>query len=183
MSSMSISGLSDEMDRRHCGARQQVLREKRKHEPRPQVQEVIVSVRNAAENDPGECAIGYFIVQGNCITLTDENGNPLDEKDGTAKIGDANPRSIAQMMTRKRWEGTRGGGDFNGLSIRRADGPRQGIHTSNRTLDVCLAPNTGVRADILAWPPWPIGDTIKKRGVWMQPLSPTAPTYQSPRCS
>jgi hypothetical protein len=89
------------------------VKEKRKHEPRPPVQEVIVSVRNSSENDPGEVAIGYFVVRGDTITLTDERGTPLDEKEGSAKIGsDVNPKSIAQMMTRKRWEATRGG-DFN----------------------------------------------------------------------
>ena len=89
------------------------VKEKRKHEPRPPVQEVIVSVRNSSENDPGECAVGYFIVQGNSVTLTDENGKPLDEKDGTAKVGDADPRSIASIMVRRRWEGSQGDADFN----------------------------------------------------------------------
>jgi hypothetical protein len=79
----------------------------------PTAQEVVVSVRSASENDPGECAIGYFIVQGNTVTLTDENGKPLDEKDGTAKIGDANPKSVASIIVRRRWEGTRGEADFN----------------------------------------------------------------------
>src|SRR5262245_4174732 len=88
-------------------------KEVRKYEPRPVIQEVIVSVRNASENDPGECAIGYYVVQGNTVTLTDENGKPLDEKDGTAKIGDADPRSIASSMVRRRWEGSRGDADFN----------------------------------------------------------------------
>jgi hypothetical protein len=88
------------------------VKDKRKREPRPPVQEVIVSVRNPSETDPGEVAIGHFIVQGDTVTLTDENGTPLDEKEGTAKIGDANPISIASVMLRKRWEATRGG-DFN----------------------------------------------------------------------
>ena len=74
---------------------------------------MIVSVRDASENDPGEVAIGYFIVRGDTVTLTNERGTPLDGKEGSAKIGsDVNPKSIAQMMTRKRWEATRGG-DFN----------------------------------------------------------------------
>ena len=71
---------------------------------------MIVSVRNSSENDPGEVAIGYFIVRGDTVTLTDERGAPLDGKEGSAKIGsDVNPKSIAQMMTRERWEATRGG--------------------------------------------------------------------------
>jgi hypothetical protein len=57
-------------------------------------------------------SIGHFIEQGNSVTLTDENGKPLDEKEGTAKVGDANPKSIASIMVRQRWEGSRGG-DFN----------------------------------------------------------------------
>jgi hypothetical protein len=98
------------------------VKEKRKHEPRPRVQEVIVSVRNSSENDPGECAVGYFIVQGNSVTLTDENGKPLDEKDGTAKIGNADPRSVASIMVRRRWEGSRGEADFNRPLIRKKGG-------------------------------------------------------------
>jgi hypothetical protein len=98
------------------------VKKKRKHEPRPPVQEVIVSVRNASDNDPGECSIGYFIVQGNTVTLTDENGKPLDEKDGTAKIGDADPRSIASIMVRRRWEGSRGEADFNRPLIHKKGG-------------------------------------------------------------
>jgi hypothetical protein len=98
------------------------VREKRKHEPRPTVQVVIVSVRNASENDPGECAVGYFIVRGDIVTLTDERGTALDGKEGSAKIGsDVNSKSIAQMMTRRRWEATRGG-DFN----RRIVNPKSG---------------------------------------------------------
>jgi hypothetical protein len=47
------------------------------------------------------------------VTLTDEKASPLDNKECKAKIGpDISPKSIAQMMTRKRWEATRGG-DFN----------------------------------------------------------------------
>jgi hypothetical protein len=88
------------------------VKEKRKHKPRPHVHEVIVSVRNASEDgDPGECAIGYFIVQGDTVTLSDENGERL--KEYTAKFGDADPRSIAGMMVRRRWEGSRGEADFN----------------------------------------------------------------------
>jgi hypothetical protein len=100
----------------------EAIKEKRKHEPRPHVREVIVSVRNASENDPGECAIGYLIVQGDTMTLTDENGKPMDEKDGTAKIGDANPKSIASIMVRRRWEGSRGDADFNRPLVRKKGG-------------------------------------------------------------
>jgi hypothetical protein len=53
----------------------------------------------------------YCVVQGDSVTLTDENGEPL--KDGMAKIGDASPRSIASIMVRRRWEGLRGATDFD----------------------------------------------------------------------
>ena len=90
------------------------VKEKHKHEPRPPIQEVIVSVRNSSENDPGEVAIGHFIVQGNTVTLADENGKPLDDKECKAKIGpDSNPRSIASIMVWRRWKGSRGDADFN----------------------------------------------------------------------
>ena len=50
---------------------------------------MITSVRNPSESDPGEVAVGYFVVEGDTATLTDETGKSLDEKEGTAKIGDA----------------------------------------------------------------------------------------------
>ena len=60
-------------------------------------------------------------MQGNSVVLTDENGKPLDEKDGTAKVGDADPRSVASIMVRRRWEGSRGA-DFNRPLIRKEGG-------------------------------------------------------------
>src|SRR5262245_53605020 len=45
-------------------------------------------------------------MQGNTATLTDENGKPVDDKECKAKIGlDANPRSVASVVVRRRWEG------------------------------------------------------------------------------
>jgi hypothetical protein len=88
-------------------------REKRKELPRSPVQEVIVGVRPCSANDPGQVEVGYFVVSGDTVTLTNADGEPLKDENCTAKIGDANPRSVASVMVRKRWEGTRGGGDFN----------------------------------------------------------------------
>ena len=68
------------------------VREKRKHEPRPPVQEVVISVRPSSDNrDPGECAIGHFIVQGDTVVLTNERGDPLDGENITAKL-DGDPK-------------------------------------------------------------------------------------------
>ena len=98
------------------------VKEKRKHEPRPPVQEVVISVRPSSDNrDPGECAIGHFIVQGDTVVLTNERGDPLDGENITAKL-DGDPKRIAGRLTRAQWEASRAGGDFN----RRLDYPKMG---------------------------------------------------------
>ena len=63
---------------------------------------MIVSVRNSSENDPGEVAIGYFIVRGDTVTLTDERGAPLDGKEGSAKTTRLMRRSIIRFNSSAR---------------------------------------------------------------------------------
>ena len=45
-------------------------------------------------------------MQGNTATLTDGNGKPLDDKECKANRLDANPRSVASVVVRRRWEGS-----------------------------------------------------------------------------
>jgi hypothetical protein len=85
-----------------------------KRRVKPNVQEVLVTVRPSYGNDPGEVAVGYFLIEYGSLQMTDENGRSL-EKEKPVQIGDASPRSIAASLTRKRWEETRGG--FNGPLI------------------------------------------------------------------
>jgi hypothetical protein len=78
--------------------------------PPPEVQEVIVTVRHPRENDPGEVAFGYFTVVGDILTMTDQRGKPLDDKEVTCRLPpNINPKSVAASFTKKRWPETRGG--------------------------------------------------------------------------
>jgi hypothetical protein len=95
-----IDKLQDESTKR--------VREAPKRRVKPDVQEVLVTVRPSDSNDPGEVAVGYFLIEDGWLQMTNENGTPL-ETEKPVSIGDANPRSIAAILTRKRWEERRGG--------------------------------------------------------------------------
>ena len=92
------------------------VREAQKKRTRPLVQHVYITVRQPKDNDPGEVAIGYYVVEGGMLKLTDENGTALEKQDPQA-IGDRSPGSLASHLTWKRWNETRSG--FN----RRIDYP------------------------------------------------------------
>jgi hypothetical protein len=80
----------------------------------PVVQEIIVSVRPANERtgDPGEAAISWYFVQDGMLTMCDENGKPLGDKE-TAAVTAENARAVAVQMTRRRWSESRAS-DFDG---------------------------------------------------------------------
>ena len=76
--------------------------------PPPPVQEVIVNVRpsNPATGFPGEAAIGRYFVQDGVLTMCDENGKPLGEKE-TALVTEANAHAVAAQLTKRRWAESR----------------------------------------------------------------------------
>jgi hypothetical protein len=69
--------------------------------PRPSVQEVIITVRGASGNDPGEIAVGYFTVQDGFVTLTNQGGEPIKDME-PERAGNADPKYIAGLLLRKR---------------------------------------------------------------------------------
>jgi hypothetical protein len=77
--------------------------------PTPPVQEVAVSVRPSSDNDPGEIAVAYFIVQDGCVVLADAAGTPLKDAKPEVLADGVNPKSVAARLTRARWGETRGG--------------------------------------------------------------------------
>jgi hypothetical protein len=77
--------------------------------PTPPVQEVTVSIRPSNDNDPGEIAVGYFIVQDGCVVLTGAAGTPLKDATPGVLADGVNPKNIAARMTRARRSDTRGG--------------------------------------------------------------------------
>lgn len=75
------------------------VREARKRRLRPLVQSVYVTTRHPKGNDPGAVAEGHFIVEDGRLTLTDENGTPLDKP---VVIGSNDPRSLASSLIKAR---------------------------------------------------------------------------------
>ncbi len=85
------------------------VREARKRRLRPKVQEVIVTVRQSDDSDPGEVAIGHYVVEDGQLLLTDENGLALEGAKAVALENPEAARSVAANLTQKRWRETRGG--------------------------------------------------------------------------
>ena len=84
--------------------------------PPPPVQEVIVSVRPANDRtgDPGEAAIGWYIVQDGVLTMTDENAKPSDKPETALVTEGMNVEVVAARLTKKRWMSARSeNDDFN----------------------------------------------------------------------
>jgi hypothetical protein len=86
--------------------------EKRKRQAGGPIQEVLIGVRPCSANDPGEVAVGYFIIDGDTVVLTDQNGKPLSGDNTTTKF-ETDPKRAAGRLLRARWLAARGEGDFN----------------------------------------------------------------------
>jgi hypothetical protein len=90
----------------------QAAKAKKPAKPKPKVERVIVTIRpsDPETGDPGSARIGYYTVEGELLTLTDENGTAIKNDRGdpvTATLespGDA--RAIASVLTRKRSRGS-----------------------------------------------------------------------------
>jgi hypothetical protein len=68
-------------------------------------------VRGSSESgDPGEIAVGHFIVQDGFVHLTDEAGKPLNDVKPEVLPNSVDPKSVAARMTRRRRTET--GSDF-----------------------------------------------------------------------
>ena len=92
-----------------AGAKATVEAERAK--PAPKVNEIVISIRGAEGNDPGEIAIGYYIEVGRTVILTDEKGAPLGE---AVAVGPGiNPAAIARSLMSARWSETSFGRRLN----------------------------------------------------------------------
>jgi hypothetical protein len=77
-----------------------------KEPPKPRkkilpVHEVTIALRGATDSDPGAVAVGFYIVDGDAVFLTDVDGEIGKDAKGHA-VGDCDPRYIAQMLLRQR---------------------------------------------------------------------------------
>jgi hypothetical protein len=82
---------------------------KRNVKPASPVQEVVVMVRRPSDNDPGEVTQGYYTIEGKALQMTDTRGLPLPDSPPVTLQSEANARSIAASLTKRRWSETRGG--------------------------------------------------------------------------
>ena len=98
----------------------------------PEVKSVAVSVGNpTGPDDPGRATIGYYVLEGDVLTMTDGDGVPVRRRYGgelykqTLQEGD-NPSVIAGRMTLAIWR-TNTGGDGRGGFNRRLSYPPLGV--------------------------------------------------------
>jgi hypothetical protein len=79
----------------------------------PEIRSVIIQAAYAdpERGDPGAVEVGYYIVNGRDLTMTDENGRPMAKPRRLA--ADEDPHVIAGRLTRERWLKTDGGNNFN----------------------------------------------------------------------
>jgi len=76
--------------------------------PAPEIHRIIVGTRQSdpESGDPGAAKVGHYVVEDDLLTLTDENGTPLQTDSGrpiTAKVKDGvDPRAIASSLVYRR---------------------------------------------------------------------------------
>jgi hypothetical protein len=86
-------------------------KKKQPAKPRPKVERVIVTIRpgDPETGDPGAARFGYYIVEGDLLTMTDENGTPLRTAHDaliTAVLETPSAaHGVAASLTRKRARG------------------------------------------------------------------------------
>ena len=105
----------------------QAAKKKQPPKPKPKVERVIVTIRpsDPETGDPGSARFGYYTVEGDLLTLTDENGTPIktdQDKMITAELeSPSDAHGVAASLTRNR---ARGGGmrGFGKGPLRHPDG-------------------------------------------------------------
>jgi hypothetical protein len=91
----------------------QDAKKKQPAKPRPKVERVIVTIRpsDPDSGDPGSARFGYYTVEGELLTMTDENGTPIkndrDEMITAVLASPSDAHAVASVLTRNR---SRGGG-------------------------------------------------------------------------
>jgi hypothetical protein len=78
-----------------------------------QITQVIIQVGEAHPDrgDPGAVEVGYYSVEGDMLTMCDENGRPV-AKPRRLQV-DEDPHIVAGRLTRERWLKTNDASNFN----------------------------------------------------------------------
>ncbi len=92
-----------------------------------QVFQTYITLARPMDGDAGRIEVGHYVVDGETVTLTDQNGTPI--KSGriqlgfTAKTGvEEDHAQVARRLLWRRYRATKSGSDFN----RRLDYPKRG---------------------------------------------------------
>jgi hypothetical protein len=91
-------------------------KEKKPAKPKPKVERVIVTIRpsDPETGDPGSARFGYYFVEGDLLTMCDENGSPIKtDQDKLITVvlenaGDAHGVAASLVRKRARGDGMRG---------------------------------------------------------------------------
>jgi hypothetical protein len=86
-------------------------KKKQPAKPKPKVERVIVTIRpsDPETGDPGSARIGYYTVDGDLLTLCDENGTPIkndqDQMITATLEHPSDAHGVAASLTRNRSRG------------------------------------------------------------------------------
>jgi hypothetical protein len=85
----------------------------------PQVHTIyIVTARPMNDSDPGRAERGWFVLEHDTVTLTDQDGEPLKsgrlQNQYSRKLREGErPDVVAQRLLYDKWQASRAGNDFN----------------------------------------------------------------------
>jgi hypothetical protein len=102
-------------------------KKKQSAKPRPKPKMVICTIRpsDPETGDPGAARFGYYIVEGDLLTMTDENGTPIrtahDALITAVLASPSDAHGVAASLTRKRARGS-GMRGFEKGALRYPDG-------------------------------------------------------------
>jgi hypothetical protein len=89
----------------------QAAKKKQPAKPRPKIERVNVTIRpsDPETGDPGAARFGYYFVEGDLLTMCDENGTPIKNSQDqmiTATLEHASDaHGVAASLTRRRARG------------------------------------------------------------------------------
>jgi hypothetical protein len=126
LSGKEVSVMGSWIDKLETHGRK-AAKEKRPARPKAKVERVICTIRpsDPETGDPGSVRFGYYTVEGELLTMTDENGTPIkNDRDEIVTATLEHPsdaHGVAASLTRKRARGS-GMRGFEKGALRYPDG-------------------------------------------------------------
>jgi hypothetical protein len=103
--------MADWIDALSGHAAKSAAKSKKLAKPKPKVERVIVTIRpsDPETGDPGAARFGYYFVEGDLLTMCDENGTPLktsqDQLITATLASPSDAHGVAASLTRRRARG------------------------------------------------------------------------------